>query len=55
MSRKQEFITAACWMWGISKKAAQEFYNDWRRNNPAIIDNVIESFQENAWRSAYTD
>lgn len=55
MNKRQRFITASQWLWGISKRSALSYYRDWSKHNPNIIDNVIEIFESNAKRSFSED
>lgn len=47
MARKNDFITAFCWLFGGSKRNAAEAY---RNAAPDYITTIIECFQGNAAR-----
>ena len=50
------FITAYCWMFGSTKKAAAEaFKKHMDARNECYIKAVIESFENNARKSFYDD
>ena len=55
MNKKEQFIRAYQWAYGVSKKHALEAYRDYSKHWPHIIDNIIESFDMNARKAFYED
>lgn len=52
MTRKKQFLTAFCWLFGGSKRNAAEVY---RNAAPDYITTIIECFQGNAARAFSED
>lgn len=55
-SNKSMFISAFCWMFGSTKKAAAEAFKEHMdAKDERYIKNVIESFESNARKAFYED
>ena len=55
-SNKSMFISAFCWMFSSTKKAAAEAFKEHMdAKDERYIKNVIESFESNARKAFYED